>query len=301
MDKRIPTWIEIVPQFLALLGVEHVALVSHSAGTLYLLNTLYSCRDILHPQKPFVTLLGELLVSLTSCGKYLTAVAPWVGPEQSKKMTMRIVQMIPHQAFSIWNQIPKFLNTSGVLTAFDASGALLNQVGSLFSSPSSTDNQDNGPFAENRRKMMAKCGFSLEDQEIMSNEMSEAIFREDTVGANSEALLCLGKCPEGSWGKCQDFYQYLKDLAQLERTRRSENPNSGKLKVDMYFAESDALIGNGGKEFLEKCWSGENGEYQDAFDYEASTSPNTDHDTVTGLVDIWERIFIRAGGEAPTQ
>lgn len=58
LAQRVPVWVEIVPKILAHLGIQHVALASHSAGTFYLLNTLYSCREILDPRNPTVTLLG---------------------------------------------------------------------------------------------------------------------------------------------------------------------------------------------------------------------------------------------------
>lgn len=57
LDQRVPVWLEIVPRLLAHLGIEHVALISHSAGAIYLLNTLYHCRGILHPERPYVALL----------------------------------------------------------------------------------------------------------------------------------------------------------------------------------------------------------------------------------------------------
>lgn len=58
LEQRVPVWLELVPRLLEHLGIEHVALASHSAGTIYLLNTLYHYRDILHPEKPSVTMLG---------------------------------------------------------------------------------------------------------------------------------------------------------------------------------------------------------------------------------------------------
>ena len=58
LAQRMSVWVEIVPRLLAHLGIQHVTLASHSAGTMYLLNTLWSCRDILDPHHPRVTLLG---------------------------------------------------------------------------------------------------------------------------------------------------------------------------------------------------------------------------------------------------
>lgn len=56
--QRIAVWLEAVPLILEKLNVKHVALVSHSAGTLYALNTLGQLRNILHPKAPFVAYLG---------------------------------------------------------------------------------------------------------------------------------------------------------------------------------------------------------------------------------------------------
>jgi pimeloyl-ACP methyl ester carboxylesterase len=60
LSQRLNIWIELVPRFLAYLQIEHVTLASHSAGTIYLLNTLIRCRDILHPNTPLVVLVGTL-------------------------------------------------------------------------------------------------------------------------------------------------------------------------------------------------------------------------------------------------
>jgi pimeloyl-ACP methyl ester carboxylesterase len=62
LRQRLNTWIELVPRFLAHLQIEHVTLASHSAGTIYLLNTLIRCRNILHPNTPMVILVGMILI-----------------------------------------------------------------------------------------------------------------------------------------------------------------------------------------------------------------------------------------------
>lgn len=59
LNQRISIWIELVPLLLAHLGIQHVALGSHSAGTLYMLNTLAHWRDILDPENPLVISLGK--------------------------------------------------------------------------------------------------------------------------------------------------------------------------------------------------------------------------------------------------
>lgn len=58
LEQRFSVWVELVPKLLQHLGIHHVSLVSHSAGTMFLLNTLHHCRSILDPDRPFVALLG---------------------------------------------------------------------------------------------------------------------------------------------------------------------------------------------------------------------------------------------------
>lgn len=57
-ESRVAIWLELVPLLLKHLSIEHVALISHSAGIIYLLNTLVAHRDILDPEHPFVACLG---------------------------------------------------------------------------------------------------------------------------------------------------------------------------------------------------------------------------------------------------
>jgi pimeloyl-ACP methyl ester carboxylesterase len=60
LSQRIAVWIEAVPLVLAKLGVKHVAVLSHSAGTIYSLNTLGQLREILDPGRPYVAFIGKL-------------------------------------------------------------------------------------------------------------------------------------------------------------------------------------------------------------------------------------------------
>jgi pimeloyl-ACP methyl ester carboxylesterase len=55
---RMPVWLETVPALLRAVQVKHVALVTHSAGTMYTLNTLLQHRGILDAKTPYVAYLG---------------------------------------------------------------------------------------------------------------------------------------------------------------------------------------------------------------------------------------------------
>lgn len=59
LEDRIDTYVAVVPKFLESLGVKHVALLSHSAGTLFNLNLLWHCRQILDPVHPRIFFFGK--------------------------------------------------------------------------------------------------------------------------------------------------------------------------------------------------------------------------------------------------
>ena len=61
LQDRIKVWLETVPALLKHLDVEYVSLLSHSAGTMYGLNTLYYLRHLLHPVHPYAAFIGECL------------------------------------------------------------------------------------------------------------------------------------------------------------------------------------------------------------------------------------------------
>ncbi|KAK7427772.1 hypothetical protein QQZ08_005710 [Neonectria magnoliae] len=282
LHQRVPVWIELVPLLLAHLGIAHVSLASHSAGTIYLLNTLHHCRDLLHPEKPFVALLS-----------------PWVDPAHSHQISMKMLQYIPVSAFSIWHLIPKFF----VLTAGPAlasSGAVVTKVSNAVSSGGIGGGSDTSELEENRQRVARTYRLTREDQAAIDAHVFRVMFEENTVGANSEALQCLRKGKDWSWGKCENYSVFVNDLVDRERNRRQVGENtdgSGKLKVRIYFAETDALSGKQGQAYMERCWKGKDDEdFQDVLDFEASTVFGADHDSTMQSVAVLEKVFVDAGG-----
>lgn len=55
LSQRVAIWVDMLPRLLAHLGIPCVSLVSHSAGTIYLLNTWAYCREVV---RPVITFLG---------------------------------------------------------------------------------------------------------------------------------------------------------------------------------------------------------------------------------------------------
>ena len=58
INIRMKVWLETVPVLLQKLDVKHVSLMTHSAGTVYTLNTLLHHRALLDPRVPSLAFLG---------------------------------------------------------------------------------------------------------------------------------------------------------------------------------------------------------------------------------------------------
>ncbi|KAJ5333964.1 uncharacterized protein N7506_007747 [Penicillium brevicompactum] len=300
LAKRVSVWIEIVPRILAHLGIQHVALASHSAGTFYLLNTLYSCREILDPQNPTVTLLGTIY-AMQNCLSYIpnitrrrrlfskdatvkqanSLIAPFVDPAHSGMKSLKAAQYIPTPAFKLWNHIPRlFLAQDGSATA--TSGEMVAKFSAMFSSGAE------GEKDKNRRYIEEHYGLSVDQQNEIDSAMMQFMFKENTVGANSEAMQCLRK-ESGSWGKCEDYEAYVRELVERERARE----RVGKpLKVKAYFAEEDSMIGKKGPPYFDKCWhQAGTGGPEDVLVFESTTVSGTDHDSLVQSGTVWEEIL----------
>ncbi|KAL2133771.1 hypothetical protein VTI74DRAFT_1708 [Chaetomium olivicolor] len=276
LRQRVNIWIELVPRLLAHLRIEHVALASHSAGTIYLLNTLLRCRNILHPNRPLVAL-----------------VAPWVDPARSQVVTMQMAQNLPSSVFGIWHHIPKFALAS--TTAF-------NKISILLPSSSGVNAVETPPLERNRQRLESDYGLPLELQKELQTLTLKSMFSENMVGADSEALQCLRKGPAGLWGDCEDYMLFVRKLAELERSRRSAEGGSNreKLRISVYFAESDTMIGKKGQSYMEDCWKGSGGdEFQDVLEFTTATISETDHDSIVQSVEVLKQIFLSASGASP--
>ncbi|KAJ5142653.1 uncharacterized protein N7515_001440 [Penicillium bovifimosum] len=266
LAQRVSAWIEIVPRLLAHLNIQHVSLASHSAGTIYLLNTLYHCRDILRPDKAMVTLL-----------------APWVDPAKSGNTTMKLAQYIPTPAFKLWHHIPRlFLVQNGSPIA--KSGAVVAGFSASFPSKS------NDAQAKNRQYIEENYALTLEQQKEIDSAMMQAMFQEDTVGSNSEALQCLRK-ETNTWGKCEDYEVFVRELVEVEK-----GTDGSPLGVRVFFAESDSMIGKKGQDYFENCWAQTRGrDLGGVVEFESKTVAGTDHDSLVQSAEVWESVFREMG------
>ncbi|OAQ99892.1 hypothetical protein LLEC1_02381 [Akanthomyces lecanii] len=282
VEKRVDIWVEIVPLLLAQLNIPHITIVSHCAGTVYALNLLYKCRGILNPERPMAVLL-----------------APWVDPQHSKMTLMQAAQWIPSPAYSLFNGLSRFA-ARGMMSTVSSSEAVFNAFG--MGKRSEEEEETVQSWAKNNSlKLEQECGLSLKLQGALQLQTVEHIFSESTAGSSDEARHCARKAPPGSWGEADDYTGFVKRLAQQERSRignRVDGGSAAKLKVMAFFAATDHIVGEGGREYVQHCWRGTPSEFDEAFNFSSKTIARSGHDELVVGFDIWKEIAANIHGTA---
>jgi hypothetical protein len=214
--------------------------------------------------------------------------APFVDPTHSRLRTVQMLQYIPTPAFRIWHLIPCFvvLNLGPVLAATRTAAAKISHLAAR-SSEDTSEEEDYGLPHDLRAEL--------------NPMIFRAMFKDNTIGANGEALLCLRKVQKGTWGKCDDYGVFVAELVDRERAREAVVGSTGgraKLKIRAYFATSDNMIGKRGQNYMEACWRGpdKDGSFKDVIDFKTTTVAEVDHDTLMESIETWKSIFIDAGG-----
>ncbi|KAJ3496756.1 hypothetical protein NLG97_g2421 [Lecanicillium saksenae] len=279
VEKRVDVWVEMVPLLLAHLNIPHITIVSHCAGTVYALNLLYRGRGLLNPERPLSVLL-----------------APWVDPQHSKVAIMQAAQYVPGPAYSLFNGISRFA-ARGMMTTVSSSEAVFNAFG--MGKPSEEEERAVKSWSrENSLKLEKECGLSTKMQGALQLQTLEHIFAESTAGSSDEARHCARKTTPGSWGKADDYEVFVKDVAEQERSGNGSKPGEGsvessvatKLRVMAFFAETDHIVGDGGRKYVEKCWRGSPNEFDDAFEFSSKTIAGSGHDALVVGFDVWKEI-----------
>jgi pimeloyl-ACP methyl ester carboxylesterase len=169
---------EIVIALLAKLGIQHVSLAAHSAGTVYALDMLLHHPDILSPSRP-----------------YLALGAPWLLPKHTSSTAMAMIQRLPNSAIGNTHSLMKLMNQVGG-----------SSVASSFASASSSipDTAE----ADDEVQVFQKTWPSV----------LKRMYSEDTKGISAEALLLLQKVGNGSgWDDWGDYDSLIPRLVQSLR------------------------------------------------------------------------------------
>ncbi|KAL2813992.1 Alpha/Beta hydrolase protein [Aspergillus granulosus] len=267
LSQRLNTWCDLLPRLLDQLGIESVNLVAHSAGTIYTLNMLMhaECRRVVNGTVVFL--------------------APWVPPTHSHVTTMHLAQYIPSLAFKLWHHIPRFFITQATPVLASSETAMRKisaPSGTLFNQNQAEEDRT---FLEaNYRRVERDYGVSAVDQAELARLAVNYMFSEETVGANSEALQCLRKGEGAEWGAVGDYESCVKCFVGRERERGQEDE---RVRVRVYHAAKDAMVGRKGQEYFDGCWR----DAGDGVDFGSRWVEGTDHDTISQAAEVWEEVF----------
>ncbi|KAK2019084.1 hypothetical protein LZ32DRAFT_598613 [Colletotrichum eremochloae] len=266
---RVRVWLEIVPALLRHLGVRHVSVAAHSAGTIYALNTVLHLRRLLSPACPYVALI-----------------TPWVHPSHSGVALMRAAAALPDAVLGRFHMLAGFFQRNvAPVTAFSAVGfnALIEMLPSLRATPAPA-----APAAAAGTRMAAF-------EESIWERIIDKVFAGSVQGLSEEAIMLLKRAEHpGYWGSWEDHDRLVTLLAEGEA--ELDAGDGARLMVDVYFAEADDMIGTGeGPKWFEDCWRAER--RGDRIDFSSRVVPRADHDTIVGLgFDVFERIFRQVAG-----
>ncbi|PYI30924.1 hypothetical protein BP00DRAFT_371961 [Aspergillus indologenus CBS 114.80] len=268
IEKRVFVWLESVTALLDYLSISHVVPISHSAGTIYLLNLLVHKRDLLLPQTPIAMLL-----------------APWVEPKHSDVLSMQMAQMLPKGILNQWNKLIGFTLTKAAPTLGASSGILANMSSSLPGMGRSLD-------PEEHDACLTTYGMPVEAVEKLEKITMEYMFTESSTGINDEAMVCLKKGSLGLWGACEDLPAYVRQLLQSEHDHKQHYPQEAPLRLVAGFAEKDSMIGSRGQRYFEQCFT--RADLGGGVAFESVVMPGTDHDSIwstrTGVLEklMWD-------------
>lgn len=254
LDQRIATWLDMVSALLDHVKIKNVHLASHSAGTIFALNALLHLRHLFHPTRPYVALFG-----------------PWVPPSISGKWEMAAAAKLPASWIGTWHNVAKFINTN-VAPIIVASGLTITK------SSTASMTSMSGPRATNTDATHREHGEILW-RKACESMITNFIFAEDVEGAGQEALLCLQKC-KVKWGDWDTMDEAVSRIARNENSLLEDQKNAKqhRLKIQIFFAEHDELVGKGGQAYLENCFSAAS--VKQYIDFHSEVVPGTDHSEV---------------------
>lgn len=178
---------------------------------------------------------------------------------------MSLVQILPgtlvNQADKfarlINNQIGPLIGSSTVFTA--------KLVAKLI--PSSTPHAD-GQVPEQSEEVKLEEG--------LWSAIINRIYADGIEGLSAEAVLLTQKAGDpGGWSDWGDYDKLVPRLAELLRSQGK------KLRVDVFYAEKDIMIGDGGSKgplWFDKCWQADG--VNDVIDFHSETVKGADHDGI---------------------
>lgn len=135
-------------------------------------------------------------------------------------------------------------------------------------------------------KTAGRDGPDVDFEERLRDRLVKHIFASNVRGLGQEVQVLLRNGVEkDGWSDWGDYDKLAPRLAEA-----IQGLGGARLKVDVFFAEKDNMIGDAGTKgpkWFEACWTG-----VDGVDFASETVKGSDHDRVWDLRwDVMERVF----------
>jgi len=102
---------------------------------------------------------------------------------------------------------------------------------------------------------------------------------------NDEAPFNLQKnMPESYWGAAASYPGVLASLVSDEKARQQTEERSSPFRFRAFFAESDMLIGDGGKVYFDAIFKEACAGAEGVIAYGSETVPKTNHETIIDAI-----------------
>lgn len=269
--------VDAIPALLAHLGIKHVSVGCHSAGTVYALDFIWHHPELLHPERPYLAVAG-----------------PWIPPSQTGVISMRVVQSLPAAVINSTPAMSRFISNS----ITPAIGAGTSAISSLFSFASSKPAAPAPPAQDDGDGSTASVETDAKREVRWRPILIEKAHSGNMQGMGEDAVLMMQKAPgvagdalAAGWGDWGDYEAYVPRLAEaLQKAGR-------KLEVDVFYAETDGMVGDYGDQgttWFDSCWRKE--QCGDVITYESTCVEGVDHDRVWHIkYGVPDRVFGKIG------
>jgi pimeloyl-ACP methyl ester carboxylesterase len=251
--------IEIIPALLRHLRIQYVSIGCHSGGTVFALDLMLHHPEILHPQRP-----------------YLAIGAPWILPKHTGSAGLSIIGALPTNVINQTDKLARLINNHVGPVIGVSFGLAYNLIAKFI------------PLQQDGRESESAESEGADFEERIRPHIIERIYAEGVNGISREAVLFMQKGTT-SWGDWGDY-----DTGVLRFAKNSSSLTK-KIKVDVFYAENDSLIGaNSGKgpRWFNRCWDATF--CGDVFEYQSINVKGADHNGIWDLKwGTMEKVFSR--------
>lgn len=265
-----------MPALLAHLQIPHVSVACHSGGTVPALDFALH-----HPQ----------LLDASRGPARLAICAPWILPAHSTSALMALTKSLPAaaiaQADTLFRVVYRGVGVVGASTGFSAGvfARLTALSGATAASGVGRAAADDAAAAGAEEDEEAAVGLEQDGaafEERLGPKVMERIFAGGVRGVAADALVLLLKSADTAggvgWADWGDHDRLVPLLAAALR-------GAGlRLKVDVFFAQSDVMIGPGGSkgpQWFDSCWNAE--ACDGVVEYSSTTVQGADHDGIWNI------------------